>query len=140
MLTRFLESRVEGAYVLLRVIAGVMFAFAGIQKLFHLFMPPDFVLEVGSQVWIGAIIELVTGICITLGLFTRYAAFLASGTMAVAYAQFHWKFAFDQGFFPAVNQGGPALLNSVLFFYFACRGGGKWSIDAMTKKMPADAV
>lgn len=133
MFTRFLQSRVEGAYVLLRVVAGVMFTFAGIQKLFGLWMPPDFVLEFGSQIWIGAIIELVTGICIALGLFTPYAAFLASGTMAVAYAQFHWKFAFDQSFLPAVNQGGPALINAVLFFYFACRGGGKWSLDAMRK-------
>jgi len=134
MLTRFLESRVEGAYLLLRVIAGVMFALAGIGKLFGIFMPPDFVLVVGSQVWFGAIIELVTGLLMVFGLFTRWAAFLASGTMAVAYAQFHWKFAFDEGFFPAVNQGGPALINCVLFFYFACRGGGKWSLDAMRRR------
>ena len=137
MFSRFLESMVEGAYLLLRVIAGTMFAIAGIQKWFGIFMPPDFVLETGSQVWFGAIIEIVTGVLIVLGLFTRYAAFLASGTMAVAYAQFHWKFAFDENFFPSVNQGGPALINAVLFFYFACRGGGKYSLDALWKRKRA---
>ncbi len=84
---------------------------------------------VGPQSWFGGIIELVTGIAVAAGAFTTWAAFLASGTMAVAYIQFHWKLNLGARFFPAVNQGELALLYSVVFLYIACRGGGRWSLD-----------
>jgi putative oxidoreductase len=103
-----------------------MFAFHGMQKLFGVqstFLPPAW-----SQLWFGGIIELVTGFAIAGGVFTTVAAFLASGQMAVAYIQFHWKGAFDAQFFPTVNKGELALLYSVLFLFIACRGGGKWSL------------
>ena len=81
------------AYAALRFMTGWMFAFHGAQKLFGLFkpaqMPP---MTIGSQLWFGGVIELVCGLLIAAGLKTRGAAFLASGTMAVAYMQFHWKF------------------------------------------------
>jgi putative oxidoreductase len=127
MLSRFLEPRVEAAYTLLRVVSGILFAFHGVQKLFGVLtdhQPP-----VGSQLWFGGIIELTTGLAIAAGAFTTWAAFLASGTMAVAYLQFHWKFSFGQQFFPVVNKGELALVYCVLFFFFACRGGGRWSFD-----------
>jgi putative oxidoreductase len=127
MLSRFLEPRVEAAYTLLRVVSGILFAFHGVQKLFGVLtdhQPP-----VGSQLWFGGIIELTTGLAIAAGIFTTWAAFLASGTMAVAYLQFHWKFSFGQQFFPVVNKGELALVYCVLFFFFACRGGGRWSFD-----------
>jgi putative oxidoreductase len=89
------------------------------------FQPPP-----GSQLWVGGIIELVAGLAIAAGLFTSWAAFLASGTMAVAYTQFHWKLAFGAAFFPGVNKGELALLYSFLFLFIACRGGGAWSVDA----------
>jgi putative oxidoreductase len=63
------------------------------------------------------------------GAFTPWAAFLASGTMAVAYVQFHWKLDFGAKVFPAVNRGELALVYSVLFLYFACHGAGKYSVD-----------
>lgn len=128
MLPGVLSPRTEAAYTLLRVVSGLMFAFHGVQKVlgvFSEFQPP-----MGSQLWIGGVIELVAGPLIALGALTPYAAFLASGTMAVAYAQFHWKGAFDQTFFPALNKGELALLYAVLFLYIACRGGGRHSIDA----------
>ena len=56
---------------------------------------------------------------IAAGLFASWAAFLASGTMAVAYIQFHWKFAFDSGFFPVVNKGELAALYCFLFLFMA---------------------
>lgn len=59
------------------------------------------------------------------------AAFLSSGTMAVAYTQFHWKFEFGEKFFPAINQGGPALLYTFLFRYIACKGSGIASVDSL---------
>jgi len=116
----------EPAYALLRIVAGLMFAFHGMQKLFGVqstFLPPAW-----SQLWFGGIIELVAGLAIAGGVFTTWAAFLASGEMAVAYLQFHWKGAFDAQFFPTVNKGELALLYSVLFLFIACRGGGKWSL------------
>src|SRR5258708_2777257 len=91
------------AYTLLRVISGLMFAFHGAQKLFGFlggFQPPF-----GTQLWIGGVIEFFGGLMIALGIKTRWAAFLASGMMAVAYTQFHWKLAGGANFFPAVNKG-----------------------------------
>ncbi len=127
MLTRLLEPKLEAVYTFLRIVAGLMFAFHGLQILFGVLAdsrPP-----VGSQGWFGGIIELVTGIAVAAGAFTIWAAFLASGTMAVAYVQFHWKLDLGARFFPAVNQGELALLYSVVFLFIACRGGGRWSLD-----------
>lgn len=129
MLTRFLESKTDLAYTLLRIAAGSMFAFHGAQKLFGIlsgFQPP-----VGSQIWFGGIIELVCGVAMAIGLLTPYAAFLASGTMAVAYIQFHWKLQLGTQLIPALNKGEPALLYSVLFLFVACRGAGRWSVDRL---------
>jgi len=137
MLSRFLAPRTEAAYALLRVVSGLLFAFHGAQKLFGLLS--DFRAEPGTQLWIGAVIELVAGLAIALGAFTPWAAFLASGTMAVAYTQFHWKLAFDASFFPAVNKGEPALLFALLFLFVACRGGGPFSVDGRRGDSRADA-
>jgi putative oxidoreductase len=128
VLSRILGSMVEGAYALLRIVAGLMFAFHGAQKIFGL-MADSPQPDIGSQMWIGGIIELVCGVAVAFGAFTTYAAFLASGTMAVAYIQFHWKFQMGPQFFPTVNKGELALLYSLVFFYIACRGGGKTSFD-----------
>ena len=125
MLNRLLAPLTEPVYVVLRVVAGLMFAFHGIQKLFGVLTenPPP----VASQLWIGGVIELVCGLLIALGLFTMWAAFLASGTMAVAYIQFHWKFSFGAEFFPGINRGELALLYAFLFLFFACREAARKS-------------
>ncbi|MBK9089580.1 MAG: DoxX family protein [Holophagales bacterium] len=127
MLERLLEPKTDVAYVLLRIVSGLLFAFHGVQKVFGVLS--DFQPPIGSQIWLGGVIELVAGLAIAAGFFTSWAAFLASGTMAVAYTQFHWKLAFGAGFFPAVNKGELALLYSVLFLFVACRGGGPLSLD-----------
>ncbi|MGE0546171.1 MAG: DoxX family protein [Kofleriaceae bacterium] len=127
-LARFLESNTEAVYSIARIILGLLFAFHGAQKLFGWFMP--FEIPVGSQVWFGSIIELVTGCAIAAGVLARPAAFLASGTMAVAYVQFHWKLSFGAGLLPAVNQGEPALVYALMFLYIACRGAGRWTLRA----------
>jgi putative oxidoreductase len=127
MLARLLEPKTEAAYTFLRVVAGLMFSFHGMQKIFGVWTEHH--TAFGGQIWIGGVIELVAGLLIAAGLFTRAAAFLASGTMAVAYIQFHWKFAFDRNFFPGVNDGEMALLYSVLFLFVACRGPGPYSVD-----------
>jgi putative oxidoreductase len=126
-LQRVLAPHAERAYALLRIVSGAMFTFHGVQKVFGVLMndPPP----VGSQLWIGGVIELVCGIAIALGFYTRLAAFLASGTMAVAYTQFHWKLQFDAAFFPGVNKGELALLYCFVFLFIACKGAGVWSVE-----------
>lgn len=130
MLNRLLAPRAEAAYALLRVVSGLLFALHGAQKLFGVL--GGTAQAAGSQLWVGAVIELLAGLAIAAGVFTSWAAFLASGTMAVAYVQFHWKLAFDAGFFPVVNKGELALLYSVLFLFVACRGGGPYAWDGRT--------
>jgi putative oxidoreductase len=114
------------AYALLRIMAGILFAFHGAQKLLGLFgqsRPP-----LGSQLFFAGIIELFGGLAVMLGLKTRLAAFICSGEMAVAYFQVHWKFQLNSHFFPIVNQGELALLYCFVFFLIATRGGVKWSL------------
>lgn len=122
-----LEKFSGPAYAFLRIIAGLMFAFHGVQKIFGVLT--DYHPAVGSQIWIGGLIELVAGFLIAVGFKTRWAAFLSSGTMAVAYFQFHWKFQMGSAFFPGVNQGELAVLYCFVFLYMACRGSGMWSLD-----------
>lgn len=124
---KFLERYADYAYALLRIVAGLMFTFHGAQKILGLLAETR--PEVGSQIWIGGVIELVGGLLIALGLFTRYAAFVCSGEMAVAYFQFHWKFQLGAKFFPTINQGELAVLYCFVFLYIACRGGVKWCLD-----------
>ena len=109
-----LESHQERGYAVLRIMVGWMFAFHGLQKVLHIlpkYPPPP----VGSQLWVGGVIEIVAGFAIMLGLFTTISAFLSSGMMAVAYLQFHWNFQFDKAFFPANNGGELAVVYSFLF-------------------------
>jgi len=124
---KWLEKYADHAYALLRILTGFIFLFHGAQKILGVlsqFQPP-----VWSQLWFGGIIELVGGLMVLLGLQTRAAAFLCSGTMAVAYIQYHWKFQTGAQLFPAINKGELALLYSLVFFLIACRGGVKWSLD-----------
>jgi len=118
----------------LRAVSGLLFAVHGMQKVLGWFatreQPPVF-----SQLWIGGVIELVTGLLIAAGLFTRPAAFLASGTMAVAYIQFHWKFAFADGaWLPVLNHGELSVIYCFLFLFLFAAGGGRWSLDAVRKE------
>jgi len=123
---KWLASFTETAYALLRIVAGFMFSFHGVQKLFGVMA--DVQPAMGSQLWFGGIIELVGGLAIMLGLRTRFAAFLCSGMMAVAYFQFHWKFQRGLAFLPTVNKGELAVLYCFVFFFIACRGGKMWSL------------
>ena len=84
----------------------------------------------------AGIIELVTGTLIVLGLFTRPAAFLASGTMAAAYFMGHAT----QGFWPALNQGEAAIMFCFAFFYLIFAGPGAWSLDGLRKDRSNDGT
>jgi putative oxidoreductase len=83
-----------------------------------------------SQLWIGGVLELVGGALLLLGLFTRPAAFVLSGMMAVAYFQFH----FPHSFWPTLNNGVPAVLYCFIWLYFSAAGAGPWSLDAKRGK------
>jgi putative oxidoreductase len=133
-LPRFLAPRADLAYTALRVVAGLMFSFHGMQKILGVFS--EFHPAVGSQLWFGGILELVCGLAIAAGAYTPWFAFVASGEMAVAYVQFHWKLAGGAQFFPAINKGELAVLYSFVFLYIACRGSGQWSVDQRLTASP----
>jgi putative oxidoreductase len=123
-------SRFEpAAYATLRIVSGFLFAFHGVQKILGWLStnpPPAF----GTQLWFGGLIELIGGSLIALGLFTRCAAFVASGTMAVAYTQFHWKLALAHWqWLPIVNKGELAVLYCFVFLFICIYGPGRASID-----------
>jgi len=123
-----LERFSDYAYALMRIVTGFMFSFHGIQILFGVLSTRP-AAPSWSQSWVGGAIELVGGLAVMLGLGTRAAAFLCSGTMAVAYVQYHWKLQFDSKFFPAVNQGELSALYCFVFLLIACRGAVKWGLD-----------
>jgi len=124
---KWLEKYSDDAYALMRIVAGFMFAFHGAQKILGVLsqvQPPMM-----SQLWFGGLIELVCGLAVMLGFWTRVSAFLSRGEMAVAYIQFHWKFQLGPQFFPALNKGELAALYCFVFLLIACQGGVKWSLD-----------
>jgi putative oxidoreductase len=124
-----MRARLETmTYAALRIVAGFMFLFHGTQKI--LGVPGSKAMpELWSQRWFGGVIELVTGTLIMIGLLTRPAAFLAAGTMAVAYFQFHWKLELGTRMLPIINRGELAALYCFVFLLICARGAGAWSLD-----------
>jgi putative oxidoreductase len=112
------------AYAILRIIAGLLFVCHGGQKVFGWFGGQP--VPLGSLFGVAGMIEIVFGLLITIGLLTSYAAFIASGEMAVAYFMGH----FPKSFWPLENQGEPAVLFCFIFLYMATHGSGIWSVDA----------
>lgn len=112
----------------LRVITALTFMTHGLQKIFDFPAAGPETLE--PLMLAAGWLEIVGGGLIALGLFTRPAAFLMSGMMAVAYFMAHAP----QGFWPSLNGGEPALLYCFVFLYLACAGGGPWSLDAIVRK------
>jgi putative oxidoreductase len=134
-----LARRAEApTFTALRIVSGSLFLFHGVQKIFGWLTtnaPPT----AFSQMWVGGIIELVGGILIAVGLATRPAAFLAAGTMAVAYLQFHWKLELAAfRWLPIVNKGELAVLYCFVFLFLAAHGGGPASLDALLARRRAD--
>jgi putative oxidoreductase len=124
-----------------RIIVGLLYAIHGAQKLFAWPVgTPDAAgnltgpaVPLGTwPLWWAGIIEFVCGILIALGLFTRIAAFIASGEMAVAYFWMHWP-PLDgpaKPFWPIANGGEPAVVYCFAFLLLATAGAGAWSVDA----------
>lgn len=110
------------AYALLRVVAGLLFAVHGAQKLFPFLGGPK--APLGSLLGTAGLIEFVGGLLIAIGLFASWAAFIASGEMAAAYFMVHAK----DSFWPILNKGELAVVYCFLFLYIACRGAGEFSV------------
>ena len=121
-------------YALLRIVSGLLFFFHGAQKIFG-WVTTKASPELGSQMWIGGVLELAGGALIAVGLLTRPAAFISAGMMAVAYIQFHWKLVFDDWqWLPIVNKGELAVVYAFLFLFVMLRGAGIWSLDGLIRR------
>jgi putative oxidoreductase len=115
------------ALALLRIVAGLLFLEHGLQKFFGFPIPFPLPGPLPPLLMAAGVIEIVAGVLITFGLFTRVAAFIASGEMAVAYFMMHAP----QGFWPVANKGEAAILFCFIFLYIASAGPGAWSLDSM---------
>lgn len=125
---RWLGKHSDILYALMRVVVGLLFACHGAQKLFGVLGGQS---QLSNPLLLSAgIIELAGGLLVAVGLWAGYAAFIASGQMAVAYFMAHAS----GGFCPIVNKGELAVLYCFIFLYVACRGSGRLSLDALVSK------
>lgn len=123
-----LRNLEELIYCIFRAVSGFLFMQHGIQKLFGGL--GGNAVPLTSIYGVAGIIEFVGGILILVGLFSSIAAFISSGTMAVAYFGWHSY----KGFWPIMNQGELAALYAFVFLYIASRGDGKYSLKNLVKK------
>ncbi len=108
----------------LRIVTALLFLEHGTQKLFG-FPPSEFQPPLFSLFGAAGVLELVGGLLLLAGFFTRPVAFILSGEMAVAYFMFHA----GSSFFPILNFGEAAILFCFVFLYVAAAGAGPWSVD-----------
>jgi putative oxidoreductase len=109
----------------LRIVSGFIFMAHGSEKWLGFPAPPSAPATLMSLSGASGILELVGGLLLLLGLFTRPVAFLLSGEMAVAYFIAHAP----HGFWPLLNRGELAVLYCFVFLYLSAAGGGPWSLD-----------
>jgi putative oxidoreductase len=123
---RHLERYQPQLQGLLRIVTALLFMEHGLAKLFHFPVPqPGAPSPLPAILVAAAWIEVVGGALIAVGLFTRLAAFICAGEMAVGYFMFHAP----QGFWPIVNMGEAAILYCFVFLYLSAAGPGAWSVD-----------
>lgn len=122
---RWLGKDSEVLYAVMRVVVGLLFACHGAQKLFGVLGGQS---QLSNPMLVAAgVIEFLGGGLVALGLWAGYAAFVASGLMAVAYFMVHAS----NGFWPIVNKGELAVLYCFVFLYVASRGSGRLSVNAL---------
>ena len=127
---RVLGRHADRVYAIFRIVVGFLFMCHGLQKVFGLLGGEK--ADLSTLGGFAGVIELVCGFLVMIGLLTSWAAFLASGTMAVAYFMAH----FPQGFWPIQNHGELAAVYAFAFLYIAARGAGPWSV-ARAARNPA---
>ena len=125
---RYLGRFAPHLFAILRFIAGVMFMLHGTQKLFG--FPKEGPPSLPPLMLAAGWIEVICGALIAVGLLGSWAAFLASGQMAVAFFKAHA----GRSFWPTVNEGETAVLYCFLFLYIAAHGSGIWSIDSLLRR------
>ena len=108
---------------ILRIVVALLFLEHGTVKLFG--WPGPGPANLSTLLYCAALIEIIGGALVTVGLFTRLAAFIMSGEMAFAYFMSHAP----RNFFPILNAGDGAILYCFIFLYIAVAGGGAWSLD-----------
>ena len=127
-MARFLKPLEGPIYGGFRFVFGLLFLCHGLQKIFGLFGGSG--VEPFSLLWVAALIEMIGGAAVAAGLFTRWAAFLCSGQMAVAYFMVHQK----MGLLPIENHGELAALYALAFLFIAAHGPGAWSLDKILNR------
>ena len=125
--TKRLSEWTPYALGVLRIVAGLIFLEHGSQKLLGFPAGERAFVDAFTLSWWAGLLELILGALITVGLFTRLAAFIASGEMAVAY----WLAHAPQNFFPVNNGGDAAILYCFVFLFLVFAGPGKWSLDGL---------
>jgi putative oxidoreductase len=106
----------------LRIVVAMLFLEHGLQKYFGF---PSAGPPMTPLLYVQGVIEVVGGILLLVGAYTRMVAFILAGNMAVAYFMAH----FPRSFFPAMNDGDAAVLFCFVFLYIAFAGSGPWSVD-----------
>lgn len=124
---RWLGKWSDLIYGLMRIVVGFLFMQHGAQKLFGLL--GGVAMHQGLML-VAGIIEFFGGVLVMIGLFAGWAAFIASGMMAVAYFMVHAS----GGFWPIINKGEAAVLYCFVFLYIASRGSGRLSVDALLRR------
>ena len=131
ILADYLPAARRISFTLLRVFAAAVYMQHGAQKMFGVLggyqNHPGSTAPLASLSGLAKILEIFSGGCILLGLFTRPAAFLSSGEMAVAYFRSHAP----RSFWPIINHGEAAVLLCFIFLFVAAHGGGPYSLDAL---------
>ncbi len=120
----FMRGFESQTHALLRIVAGLLFLWHGVHKLFGFPMPAPDQMPQPMLYFVGGI-ELVGGVLVMIGLLTRWSAFLCSGLMAFAY----WIGHGTKALLPIQNQGELAILYCFVFLYIAAKGPGIWSVD-----------
>jgi putative oxidoreductase len=122
-----LEKRRPYILSVLRIVVALLFLEHGLQKYFGF---PSAGPAMTPLLYVQGAIEVVGGILLLVGAYTRVVAFILAGDMAVAYFMAH----FPRSFFPAMNGGDAAVLFCFTFFYIFFAGGGPWSVDRVALK------
>ncbi len=124
----FMAPHGAKAYALMRIVVGFLFLWHGTMKVFGF---PGGMMEMPAAIrWSAGPIELIGGILVMIGLQTRWAAFISSGTMAAAY----WIGHGTQAVLPVQNQGELAALYCFVFLFISAHGAGIWSVDGPGSK------
>jgi putative oxidoreductase len=130
-LDSFLSRWTPRVLSVMRIVVALLFMQHGAQKLFgFLALPGAATPPLLSLMGVAGVLEFFGGLLVMLGLFTRPAAFILSGQMAVAYFMAHAP----KGFWPIQNKGDLAVIWCFVFLYLAFAGGGEWSLDRAWRK------